>query len=130
MSFLQLLITVLLIAGATVMLLAAIGLHRFGDTFLRMHAATKSSTLGVGCIMIAVALYFDDPLITAKVITLGVIYFFTAPTGAQVLSNAIHIARFPVVRETWVDALRKSRDNWPSAESPVAPAKTDEQAAT
>jgi len=108
MNILEIASVVLLIIGTTVMLLASIGLHRFGDTYLRMHAATKSSTLGVGCIMIAVALHFNDPLIAVKVIALGMIYFFTAPTGAQVLARGIHVARFPVVKEMWVNALAES----------------------
>lgn len=37
----------LLVSGATLSLLGAIGIHRFDDVFARMHAATKPVTLGL-----------------------------------------------------------------------------------
>jgi multicomponent Na+:H+ antiporter subunit G len=98
-------IGLLLLLGALVMLLGAVGLLRFGDVFLRMHAGTKASTLGIGFIMVGAALYFGDALLTIKLIALGVIYFFTAPIGAQVLARAAHIAHAPMVKETWIDEL-------------------------
>ncbi len=105
MTIADVLIGVLLLLGALIMVLASVGLLRFGDVYLRMHAGTKASTLGIGFVMIGAALYFSDALLTIKLIALGVIYFFTAPTGAQVLARAAHIARTPMVKETWIDEL-------------------------
>ena len=39
------------LAGAAFALLAAIGVLRMPDVFTRMQAATKASTLGVGCLL-------------------------------------------------------------------------------
>lgn len=101
----QLLIGGLVLLGALIMVLASVGLLRFGDVYLRMHAGTKASTLGMGFMMVGAALYFGDALLTIKLVALGAIYFFTAPTGAQVLARAAHIARAPKVKETWIDEL-------------------------
>jgi multicomponent Na+:H+ antiporter subunit G len=102
---LEIVISFLLVVGAAIHLLSSIGLVRFGDVFLRMHASTKASTLGVGFVMVATALYFGEPLLTIKLIALLVIYFFTSPTGVQVLANAAHISEAPMVKETWIDEL-------------------------
>jgi multicomponent Na+:H+ antiporter subunit G len=108
-SFHELLVGLALIIGALVMLMASLGLTRFGDVYLRIHAATKSGTLGIGFIMMGVALFFSDALITVKLISLLVIYFFTAPIGAQVLANGAHRARVKRVKEMWVDDLARDR---------------------
>lgn len=115
----EIVIAVFLIFGAAIHLLSALGLVRFGDVFLRMHASTKASTLGVGFIMIATALYFADALITIKLLALLVIYFFTSPTGVQVLAHAAHISELPMVKETWIDelAVHQSEKSSPDAQS-------------
>ena len=90
------------------MFLSGVGLLRYGDVFMRMHAGTKSSLLGLGCIMLGVAIYFSDSLITIKLLALGLVYFFTTPTGAQVLARGAHAARIPMAKETWIDELADS----------------------
>ena len=97
-----------LTAGMLLMLLGAIGLVRFGDVFMRMHAGTKSSVLGIGFIVVGVAIHFGDPLVMMELVALGLIYFFTSPTGAQVLARGAHVARTPMAKETWIDELAES----------------------
>lgn len=105
MTPLELLVAGFLILGSLVALLTSIGLLRFGDVFLRMHASSKTATLGIGFIMVGTALYFGEPLITIKLLALLAIYFFTAPTGTQVLARAAHISGAPKVKQTWIDEL-------------------------
>ncbi len=95
----------LLLLGTIVRLLASIGMLRFGDIYLRMHAATKASVTGLGLMVIATVIFYGDPLLTVKLIALSVIYFFTSPTGSQVLASAAHRAGYPRVKETWIDEL-------------------------
>ena len=49
---------VLMVVGAVLTLLAALGMVRMPDVYSRMQSATKASTLGVGCLMLAVAVDF------------------------------------------------------------------------
>lgn len=105
MTLAEILVSLFLLAGTAVMLLASISLHRFGDVYLRMHGAMKSSGWGISLVIIGVALYFGDPLIAIKLLALSFIYFFTAATGAQVLASASHAIRAPMVKETWIDEL-------------------------
>ena len=50
--------TLLLIGGAFFTAIAAIGVIRLPDTYTRLHAASKSSTLGVGMTLLGVFTYF------------------------------------------------------------------------
>ena len=85
----QLFISILLIsAGAIFILVAGLGLVRMPDLFLRMSASTKAATLGVGCTLLGVALYFGD---FATFIRAGAIIIFlllTAPVAAHLIGRA------------------------------------------
>jgi multicomponent Na+:H+ antiporter subunit G len=109
MNIVEILVSFLLVSGATILLLSSIGLVRFGDVFLRMHASTKAGTLGISLIIIAVALFFSDALTTIKLIALMGIYFFTSPIGSQVLAHSAHIYQVDVVEEMWIDELADAR---------------------
>jgi multicomponent Na+:H+ antiporter subunit G len=54
----EILSSALMLVGATFALLAGAGVVRMPDLFTRMQAATKASTLGIGCIILAVAVHF------------------------------------------------------------------------
>ena len=47
MIVLDVIAAVLMLAGAAVTVIAAIGLHRMPDVYARMHVATKPATLGI-----------------------------------------------------------------------------------
>lgn len=105
MTITEFIVALLLLAGVGIRLLSTFGILRFGDVYLRMHASTKASTLGLIFVLGATMVYFADPLITIKLIVLFVIYFFTAPIGTQVLAHGAHVSGVPMVKETRVDQL-------------------------
>ncbi|MCK9519963.1 MAG: monovalent cation/H(+) antiporter subunit G, partial [Dehalococcoidia bacterium] len=75
--------TVLLIIGASFLLLAAFGLLRMPDLFMRMSSASKGTTLGVGCMLLAVGVHFPGFGITTRAIA-GILFFFTTtPVAAH-----------------------------------------------
>ncbi|HRO26899.1 MAG TPA: monovalent cation/H(+) antiporter subunit G, partial [Luteimonas sp.] len=51
--FWELLLVALLLAGSFFVLMGGIGLVKLSEFFRRLHAPTKASTLGVGCILVA-----------------------------------------------------------------------------
>lgn len=79
-----------LVVGASFFLLVgAIGLVRLPDFYMRLHAPTKASTLGVGGVLLAsmlVAFVQGRPGVAELLITLFV--FVTAPVSANVLAQA------------------------------------------
>jgi len=91
MMILRDVLTLLLVGGGLFfMLLAALGLLRMPDLFTRMHAATKSATLGISGIALAALVYFGDFAVTTRVGLIILFFFFTAPVGAHALARAAY----------------------------------------
>jgi multicomponent Na+:H+ antiporter subunit G len=86
---LDILTAVLFVTGALLALVAAVGLHRLGDTRSRMHAATKPATLGVLCCAVGAALQADSPSLVTKLAVAVVLQLVTAPVGAHMLARSI-----------------------------------------
>ena len=82
-SLLVWLLSLLLLAGSFFMLAGAIGLVRFPDFYMRLHAPTKASTLGVGSILLASmgASALDLHLHAAELL-ITLFLFLTAPISS------------------------------------------------
>ena len=92
----QIAVAALLVVGGVFVLVGAIGLVRFRDVFMRLHAPTKASTLGVGGVLLASLLLGwsqGQPGIAELLITLFV--FVTAPVSANLLAQAALHLRVP-----------------------------------
>lgn len=79
---------ILAIVGATLILLAGIGVVRFPDLYARMHAATKATTVGIGLISIAGAITIDGG--TMKIVLAAGAIFITAPSAAHFIARAAY----------------------------------------
>lgn len=85
----DLLLCALLVTGAAFALIGAWGLLRLRDFYRRVHGPTKTVTLGVGCVLLASALWFalqGTASLHELLITLFV--FMTAPVSAQLMVKA------------------------------------------
>ncbi len=107
---------VLLVIGAFFMLLAGVGIVRLPDLFMRLQAATKASTLGVGCMLLAVALHFQDLAVTTRAVLVIAFFFLTAPVGAHLIARAAYAVGVPLWEGTITDELGEQR----RASSPAA----------
>jgi len=89
-AFFQILLAALLLFGCAFILLGALGLVRFSDFFKRLHAPTKASTLGVGCVLVCSVAYHlvlgEDPQPRELLVT--VFLFITAPISAHLMAKA------------------------------------------
>ena len=84
----------LMLIGASLTLLAAIGLLRLPDTFLRMQATAKASTLGLACLLAGAALQLPDVSSLMKLGSIAAFIMLTAPLSAHVVARAtLHRAR-------------------------------------
>jgi len=100
----------LLLLGAIFMLLAAIGLARMPDVFMRMHSSTKSATLGAGCIMLGAALYFNDFAIAVRALAIVAFLFATAPVAAHMIGRAAYLSGVPLWEGTLSDEMHGCYD--------------------
>jgi CPA2 family monovalent cation:H+ antiporter-2 len=99
-----------MIVGAAFMLLAGVGVVRMPDLFMRMQAATKASTLGMGCIVLAVAVHFGELGITTRVLATIVFVCLTAPVAAHMIARASYFVGVPLWEGTIIDELRGHYD--------------------
>jgi multicomponent K+:H+ antiporter subunit G len=92
----QLPVSALLVVGGLFALVGAVGMVRFPDFYMRLHAPTKASTLGVGGVLLAsMALSWTrgEPGLHELLITLFV--FVTAPVSANLMAMAALHLRVP-----------------------------------
>ena len=83
---------VLALAGATLTLLAAVGVLRFRGVLARMHALTKASTLGVVLVLLGGAVTLDHPNDVTSLLLAAALQVLTMPVGANLLSRATYRA--------------------------------------
>jgi multicomponent K+:H+ antiporter subunit G len=97
-TFAEVAVCALLLVGSLFTLVGAIGLFRLPDVFMRLHGPTKSTTLGVGGVVVASVVYFTcqgegtslhELLVTAFL-------FLTAPISAHMLAKAAIQRQLPV----------------------------------
>lgn len=101
-------IAVLVLIGALVSALSAFGLIRLPDVYLRAHAATKSATLGILCILTSTFLYFliFDGYVSARLL-LGIVFvFITAPVAGHLNGRAAYRTDVPLWKQSVQDELR------------------------
>ena len=96
----------LLLTGAIFLLLAAVGMVRMPDLFTRMQAASKASTLGIACVLLALAFHFPGISVNIRVIGTIVFFYLTAPITAHLIGRAAYFVGVPVWKGTVIDELR------------------------
>lgn len=82
-------VDLLALLGSLCFLIASVGLLRMPDSFARIHAATKASSLGVLLLVLAAIIQF--PTLGSIFISLMtmVLVFLTAPMACQAIANRL-----------------------------------------
>ena len=93
----------LLVGGATFLLLGGLGLVRMPDLFNRIQAGTKATTLGTLLSLAGVACLQPDWAL--KLLLIGLFILFTNPISSQVLARAAHRIGTETTAKTTVDRL-------------------------
>ncbi|WNF37676.1 monovalent cation/H(+) antiporter subunit G [Bacillaceae bacterium IKA-2] len=88
----EIIISILVLLGGFLSLLGSIGIIRFPDVYARLHAATKSATLSVVCIMLAVFVHFQyvEGLFSGKILLTIIFVFLTAPVAGFIISSSAY----------------------------------------
>ena len=87
---LDIFLSLLIIIGAAFTLIGSLGLLRLRDFYSRLHAPTKATTLGVGSLLIASAIFFShqDDGLSLREVLVTLFLFITAPVGAHLMAKA------------------------------------------
>ena len=89
----EIIVSFFLIIGSFFTLVGGIGMVKLPDLFMRLHAPTKASTLGLGSFLIAGMVYaaFHSRLGFAEIL-ITLLAFITAPVSANLIAQAaIHL---------------------------------------
>jgi multicomponent K+:H+ antiporter subunit G len=116
----ELLASLLMLAGGGFALVGAIGLVRLRDLYLRLHAPTKASTLGVGGALLASMLVFgwSGQRVVIHELLITAFVFLTAPIATHLLVKSA-LEREPLRRPP------VPQTDAPVSASPSAPADPD-----
>lgn len=102
-------IAALLVVGAAFILVAAAGLLRMPDVFLRMSCSTKAATLGIVTTVLGAGLYFGDPGVAGRAGAGALFLLVTVPVAAQMIGRAAYLMGVPLFPGT-IDQLRDRYD--------------------
>ncbi len=93
----------LFIAGATLALLASVGVLRMPDVLTRMQASTKASTLGLGCLLLGLAIRNPELSFIVRAGSIAAFMLLTTAVGAHVIARAAARGGAPLWEGTVVD---------------------------
>jgi multicomponent Na+:H+ antiporter subunit G len=96
--------------GALFVLLAGIGIVRMPDLYLRISVTTKAATLGIGLIMFAAGIYFNESSITTRVLAIIFFLFLTAPVGAHLIGRSSYFTGIQMWKKSKMDDLKGKYD--------------------
>ena len=106
----DILIMILSTLGAIFILIASLGIYRMPDFYTRLSVTVKAATLGVGCILGAVALHFSDFSITTKVFAVIFFLFITSPVAAFLLARTAYVSKVKMWDKSVRDELKNVID--------------------
>lgn len=101
----DLLVAALLLLGTLFILLAAVGILRMPDVYTRLQVSTKGATLGAGCVLLAVPVFFGDLAIGVRALLIIAFIFLTTPISAHMLGRAAYLVGVPLWDGTVLDEL-------------------------
>src|SRR5690554_4796279 len=92
-------ILVLAISSCFFFLVGTTGLIRLPDVFSRMHATTKSDTLGAGLALLALIVYKGFDPVSLKLLIVLIFILITNPVAAHIISKAAYNKELMVKKE-------------------------------
>ncbi|THB76233.1 MAG: monovalent cation/H(+) antiporter subunit G [Desulfobacteraceae bacterium] len=96
----EILIAICLVSGTFFTLVAAMGILRMPDIYMRIHAVTKAGTVGIGLTLLAVSLFFNNAAVTSRVIGIMLFIIMTTPAAAHMLGKILMKSRYRMWRRS------------------------------
>lgn len=85
----DILVMILACLGVFLMLTAAIGVVRFRNTYLSLHCAGKSASLGIIFLLAATGFAATDIWVTIRCLLAALFFMITAPLGCHALARVL-----------------------------------------
>jgi multicomponent Na+:H+ antiporter subunit G len=106
----DLIAALLIIAGSFFMLVAALGVVRLPDVFMRMHAITKASSLALLLISAGLAVAVPGLRILVGSLTLMVFIFLTTPVASHMIAKAAALLREPMAQGSKINEYETTEE--------------------
>jgi multicomponent Na+:H+ antiporter subunit G len=102
---------IVIILGVLFVVIGAVGLLRLPDFYIRISAITKAATLGVACIMIGVALNYNEISIAIKAFAVVLFLLITSPIAAHIIGRAAYDGGVPLWKKTEINEYEEYKKN-------------------
>lgn len=96
----------IVIAGALLALLGALGVLRFPDVYTRIHAASITDTGGASLMILGLGLISGLSAVTLKLVIVWIFIMLTSPVAANAMANAA----FSAGHAPWIGSFRIMRE--------------------
>ncbi|WP_433633895.1 monovalent cation/H(+) antiporter subunit G [Halomicrococcus sp. NG-SE-24] len=90
MNLQHIVVVALVVVGSFFLAVGTIGLLRLPDVYNRLHATSKSTTLGAASLFLAGFVYYGGAGAGLTSLVGIAFLFLTAPTGAHMISRSAH----------------------------------------
>lgn len=111
-AVIETIVTVLILSGTALSLLSSFGIIRLPDVYTRAHAATKSATLGILCILLGAFIHFifTHGVVSIRLL-LGIVFvFLTAPVAGHLVIRSAHRSGVQLSDTSVRDDLQRDLD--------------------
>lgn len=102
----DLLILILSTLGAIFILIASIGILRMPDFYTRLSITIKAATLGLGCILGAAAIFFNEFSVTTKAFAIVFFLFITSPVAGFLIARTSYNIGVKLWHRSVLDELK------------------------
>lgn len=106
----DIIIMILATIGVLFIFSTSLAMLRKPDVYLRISVTSKASTLGVGLILIATAIFFNEYSVTTRAIAVILFVFLTVPLGSHMLARSAYFTKTPIWKGTEIDDLQGQYD--------------------
>ena len=76
-----------LTVGTMFFVAGSVGVLRFPDVYTRLHALTKADNLGLGFVVVGLALRSDSPIVAAKLVLIWVLVMVAGATAGNLVAQ-------------------------------------------
>jgi multicomponent K+:H+ antiporter subunit G len=89
-GWIEVVVSALVVAGAGFTLIGSLGLLRMPDFFMRLHGPSKATTIGIGCLLLASALWLSSrgDSLSLHEFMISLFIAITTPVSSHLLAKA------------------------------------------
>lgn len=100
--------SIFLFLGGSFIFIAALGVLRMPDVYTRIHSSTKAGTLGIGLILLSIAIHFKTGEVVTRSIATIFFIILTAPVSAQLIGMVAYKSGSKLWKGSVVNQLKES----------------------